>query len=66
MAEKGAIMADTNRAMELVKRLDSDVDKMFPSLKSTFNKSTAKEKNLVLKEINDAMFSICKTMISFK
>ena len=57
MAEKGAIMADTNRAMELVKRLDSDVDKMFPSLKSTFNKSTAKEKNLVLKEINDAMFS---------
>jgi len=57
MAEKGASMADTNRAMELVKRMDSDVDKMFPSVKSTFSKSTGKEKNKILKEINDAMFS---------
>ena len=57
MAEQGAKMSDTNRAMELVKSLDRDIDKMFPSLKSTFNKSTAKEKQTVLKEINDAMFS---------
>lgn len=57
MAEKGATMADTNRAMELVKRMDSDIDKMFPSLKTTFAKSTGKEKGKVLKEINDAMFS---------
>jgi hypothetical protein len=57
MAEKGATMADTNRAMELVKRMDSDIDKMFPSLKTTFAKSTGKEKSKVLKEINDAMFS---------
>lgn len=57
MAEQGAKMADTNKAMELVKSIDTDIDKMFPSLKSTFNKSTAKEKQTVLKEINDAMFS---------
>src|SRR6056300_289535 len=57
MAEKGASMADTNRAMELVKRMDSDVDKMFPSLKTTFTKSTGKEKSKILKEINDTMFS---------
>ena len=50
-------MADTNRAMELVKRMDTDIDKMFPSLKTTFTKSTGKEKSKILKEINDTMFS---------
>jgi len=57
MAEKGAMMADTNQAMELVKSIDSDIDRMFPPLKSTFSKSTGKEKQQILKEINDAMFS---------
>jgi len=57
MFEKGATASDVNSAMEIVKRIDSDVDKMFPVLKSTFNKSTEKEKTQVLKEINDAMFS---------
>ena len=57
MAEKGASMADTNEAMQLVKGIDREVDKMFPTLKSTFSKSTGKEKQEILKEINDAMFS---------
>ena len=57
MAEKGATMADTNRAMELVKIIDRDVDKIFPSIKSTFDKSAPKQKETVLKELNDAMFS---------
>ena len=57
MFEKGAIASDVNSAMEIVKRIDRDVDKMFPSLKAAFNKSTEKEKTQVLKEINDAMFS---------
>ncbi len=57
MAEKGAGMADTNEAMQLVKGIDREVDKMFPTLKSTFSKSTGKEKQEILKEINDAMFS---------
>jgi len=56
MAEKGANMADTNRAMELVKNLDKEIDKMFPTLKTTFSKSTGKEKSKVLKDINDALF----------
>jgi len=56
MAERGATMADTNRAMELVKNLDNEIDKMFPTLKTTFSKSTGKEKSVVLKEINDALF----------
>lgn len=33
-------MADTNFAMEKVKRIDKDVDKMFPEVKSFLNKST--------------------------
>ena len=56
MAEKGATMADTQQAMELVKRIDSDVDRMFPGVKSSFAKSTGKEKQQILKEINDALF----------
>jgi len=56
MAETGAGMADTNRAMELVKNLDKEIDKMFPTLKTTFSKSTGKEKSKVLKDINDALF----------
>src|SRR5210317_1772794 len=57
MAEKGATMADTNEAMRFVKSIDTEVDKMFPVLKSSFSKSTGKEKGLLLKEINDTMFS---------
>ena len=57
MAEKGSTMADTNRAMELVRIIDRNVDKIFPSIKSTFDKSVPKQKETVLRELNDAMFS---------
>ena len=57
MAEKGATMADTNQAMELVKNIDREVDKIFPTLKTTFDKSTGKEKAIILKDINDTLFS---------
>jgi hypothetical protein len=57
MAEKGATMADTNRAMELVKTIDSDVDSLFPTIKSTFDKTTDKKKAEIFKELNDAMFA---------
>ena len=56
MAEKGATMADTNRAMELVRIIDKNVDKIFPSIKSTFDKSVPKQET-VLRELNDAMLS---------
>ena len=57
MAEKGATMADTNRAMELVKTIDSEVDSIFPSIKSSFDKTTDKKKAEIFKELNDAMFA---------
>jgi len=56
MAERGAVAADQNRALELVKRVDSKVNKMFPYWKDMANKSAGKEKLSILKTMNDAMF----------
>jgi len=56
MAEKGATMADTNRAMELVKTIDSEVDSMFPMVKSVLDKSSDKRKADIYKELNDILF----------
>jgi hypothetical protein len=57
MAEKGATMADTNRAMELVKNIDRQVDTMFPTFKSLFDKSGTKRRADIYKELNDLLFS---------
>ena len=57
MAEKGATMADTNRAMELVKNIDRQVDSMFPMFKSIFDKSTTKNRTEIYKTLNDVLFS---------
>jgi len=57
MAEKGATMADTNRAMELVKNIDRQVDKIFPTVKNVFDKSTTERRAQIFKELNDALFS---------
>jgi len=57
MAEKGATMADTNRAMELVKNIDRQVDTMFPTFKSLFDKSGTKRKADIYKQLNDVLFS---------
>jgi len=54
--EKGRLMADTNFAMEKVKRIDKDIDKMFPEVKSFLNKSTEDSRGAFLKELNDLMF----------
>jgi len=56
MTEKGATMADTNRAMELVKTIDSEVDSMFPTVKSVLDKSSNKRKADVYKQLNDLLF----------
>jgi len=56
MAEKGATMSDTNRAMELVKTIDSEVDSMFPTVKSVLDKSSNKRKADVYKQLNDLLF----------
>ena len=57
MAEKGATMADTNRAMELVKNIDRQVDTMFPTFKGVFDKSGVKRKSEIYKELNNLLFS---------
>jgi hypothetical protein len=56
-AEKGKLMADTNFAMEQVKRIDQEVDGMFPEVKSFLNKTTEDNRGQFLKELNDLMFS---------
>jgi hypothetical protein len=57
MAETGATMADTNRAMELVKNIDRQVDTMFPTIKSLFDKTTETRKADIYKGLNDVLFS---------
>jgi hypothetical protein len=57
MAEKGATMADTNRAMELVRNIDKQVDTMFPTFKSLFDKTAEKRRADIYKGLNDVLFS---------
>ena len=56
-AEKGRLMADTNFAMEQVKRIDQEVDRMFPEVKSFLNKTTEDTRGQFLRELNDLMFA---------
>ena len=55
--EIGRGMADTNKAMELVKDIDKKISTAFPTIKTAFNKSAKKERQEILKELNDIMFS---------
>ena len=54
--EKGRQMSDTNFAMEQVKRIDKEVNQMFPTLKNFLNKTNDENRGKFLKEINDLMF----------
>ena len=55
--QKGKRAADLNRAVELSRAVNRDVDRMFPLLKRTFSKSTKVEKNKLLGDLEDVMFS---------
>jgi hypothetical protein len=55
--ERGRMMADTNFAMEQVKRIDQEVDKMFPEVKSLMNKTTEDNRGNFLKELNELLFA---------
>ena len=57
MREKGRTMMDTNRAMELVKRIDKQTDKMFPGVKGMMDKSTKGQKEQFFKDLDDLMFT---------
>ena len=54
--EQGRKMADTNFAMEQVKRIDKEVNQMFPTLKNFLNKTNDENRGQFFKEINDLMF----------
>lgn len=55
--EIGRGMADTNKAMEIVKEIDKSVSKMFPTIRTTFNKSLQKERKQIVEDLNDVLFS---------
>jgi len=57
MREKGRQMMDTNRSMELVKRIDKQVDKMFPGVKGIIDRSTGKQKEQFFKDLDDLIFT---------
>jgi hypothetical protein len=53
----GAQAADANVARNLSRDLDVDVDKLFPPMRTVFNKQNAKERSTFLGEVNDALLS---------
>ena len=54
--QKGKRAADLNRAVQLSRAVDKDVDRMFPALKRMFSKSTRAEKDKILGDLEDVMF----------
>jgi hypothetical protein len=57
MTENARKMMDVNRAMELVKRIDKSVDRMFPATRGIFDKSTRHQKEQFFKDLDDLMFT---------
>jgi len=55
--QKGKRAADLNRAVELSRAVDRDVDRMFPAMKRMLDKSTGEEKYKMLGDLEDVMFS---------
>jgi len=55
--QTGKRAADLNRAVELSRRVDMDIDRMFPAMKRMFDTSTKMEKNKILGDLEDVMFS---------
>ena len=53
----GLRAADANVARNLSRDLDMDIDKLFPPMRTVFNKQTAKERKEFLGEVNDALLS---------
>ena len=48
--------SDLNRANEVVKNITREVDKMFPSIQTMYDKSTRQEKTKFLKNLNEVLF----------
>ena len=54
--ESGRLMADSNFSREQVGRIDTEVNKMFPSVKSFLNKKTEDQRGEFFKELNTLLF----------
>ena len=48
---------DLTRAVTLSRAVDRDIDRIYPNIKSTFNKTTRAEKELLYKDLEDVLFS---------
>ena len=46
-----------NRAYELSRAVDKDIDRIFPNIKSTFNKTTRAEKFKLYEDLDGLLFS---------
>jgi len=53
----GKKAADLNRAVELSRAVDRDIDRIFGNLKPTLNRTLRKEKFQVYKDLEDVLFS---------
>ena len=53
----GKRSADMNRAYELSRAVDRDIDRIFPNIKSTFNKTTKAEKFKLYEDLDGLLFS---------
>ena len=58
----GAQAADANVARNLSRELDTDIDKLFPPMRTVFNKQTAAERTKFLGEVNEALVSGTPTL----
>ena len=58
----GAQALDANVARNLSRELDVDVDKMFPPMRTVFNKQSAADRTTFLGEVNDSLISGTPTL----
>ena len=58
----GAQASDANVARNLSRELDTDIDKLFPPIRTVFNKQTAAERTKFLGEVNEALVSGTPTL----
>ena len=56
-ASVGAQAADANVARNLSRDLDVNIDKLFPPMRTVFNKQTAAERKAFLGDVNDTLLS---------
>jgi len=58
----GAQAADANVARNLSRELDTDIDKLFPPMRTVFNKQSAADRTKFLGQVNEALISGTPTL----